>query len=633
MQSEEIRKRFIDFFVKRGHAHVKSSSLVPSDPSVLLTTAGMQQFKPYFTGELNAAKDFGSNSTASIQKSFRTSDVDEVGDNTHLTLFEMLGNFSFGYKLDLVPTGTAEGEPVSPKGGYWKKEAITYAFEFITQELGLPISYVTIFKGSESVPKDSESKEIWHSLGVTDVREEGIHDVFWGPTGSAGPCGPSTEIYCKNSEGKDVEIWNIVFNQFFYPGSREELLLGTSAKQLEPLPVRGIDTGAGFERVATIKQGVASVYETDIFADIMKKIAEIGPRPTGSAGLGASLDERTKRVIADHFRGASFLIADGVRPSNKEAGYILRRLLRRILAYKIQYDIHADIFAELLPIVQQKFADTYPELDNPEILKILHDEQTKFEKAVASGLEAIHALKASKMSAHPGGEGIVIPQLTGKEGFQISSTFGLGKDLIKEFSGRSLAVDFEKDFDEEFRRHQVISHAGSEKKFGGHGLILNTGELKAANEEELGKVLRLHTATHLTQQALRMVLGPEVKQAGSDITAERMRFDFSFPRKVTPEELRKVEEIINGVIAKDLPVGYQEMAKEDAAKTGALYFFKEKYPDKVKVYYVGHSIPDAFSKEFCGGPHVDHTGVIGKYRITKEESVGAGLRRIKAIVE
>ncbi|MDO8602097.1 MAG: alanine--tRNA ligase-related protein, partial [bacterium] len=207
MQSEEIRKRFIDFFTSRNHARVKSSSLVPSDPSVLLTTAGMQQFKPYFTGELDAQKDFGSHSTVSIQKSFRTSDVDEVGDNTHLTLFEMLGNFSFG--------------------GYWKQEAITYAFEFITQELGLPISYVTIFCGSESVPKDAESKEIWHSLGVKDVREEGIADVFWGPTGSAGPCGPSTEIYCKNSEGKDVEIWNIVFNQFFFPGSREELLTGS----------------------------------------------------------------------------------------------------------------------------------------------------------------------------------------------------------------------------------------------------------------------------------------------------------------------------------------------------------------------------------------------------------------------
>lgn len=586
MQSEEIRKRFVDYFVRRGHAHVRSSSLVPSDPSVLLTTAGMQQFKSYFTGELDAQKDFGSKSTASIQKSFRTSDVDEVGDNTHLTLFEMLGNFSFG--------------------GYWKKEAITYAFEFITQELGLPISYVTVFAGSHGVPKDTESKEIWHSLGVSDVREEGIHDVFWGPTGSAGPCGPSTEIYCKNAEGKDVEIWNIVFNQFFFPGSREELLSGASEKKLEPLKTVGIDTGAGFERVVTIKQGVASVYQTDVFAGIMSKIAELAP----------NLDERSRRVIADHFRGASFLIADGVRPSNKEAGYILRRLLRRILAYKIRHDIHGDIFAELLPVVREKFGTTYPELMNDEVLVVMNEERKKFERVVADGI-----LELKKHET-----------LTAEQAFHIASTFGLGFELIKDMASEAAKNIERADFDREFKKHQEISRAGMEKKFGGHGLILNTGELKAANEEELKKVLRLHTATHLTQQALRMVLGPEVKQAGSDITAERMRFDFSFPRKMTPEEIKKVEEIVNGVIAKDLPVSYQEMNKDDAAKTGALYFFKEKYPDMVKVYYVGRSLADAFSKEFCGGPHVDRTGIIGTYKITKEESVGAGLRRLKAIV-
>ncbi len=587
MTSEEIRKRFIDFFVKRGHAHVVSSSLVPSDPSVLLTTAGMQQFKPYFTGELDAKKDFGSSSAVSIQKSFRTSDVDEVGDNTHDTFFEMLGNFSFG--------------------GYWKKEAITYAYEFITQELGLPISYVTVFTGSHGVPKDSESRDIWHSLGVKDIREEGINDVFWGPTGSAGPCGPSTEIYCKNAEGKDVEIWNIVFNQFFFSGSREELLSGKSDKTLAPLATRGIDTGAGFERVTMITQGVGSIYETDIFADLFNAVA----------GLGAQLDNRTKRVIADHFRGATFLIADGVRPSNKEAGYILRRLLRRILAYKIQYDIHADLFSELFPVVQKKFGLTYPELKNSEILAVMQEERKKFERVVADGI-----LELKKY-----------PTLTAEQAFHIASTFGLGFELIKDMAPEA-AKDIKRgDFDKEFKKHQEISRAGLEKKFGGHGLILNTGELKAANEEELKKVTRLHTATHLTQQALRMVLGPEVVQAGSDITAERMRFDFKFGRKVTPEEIKKVEDIVNGVVAKDLPVTYQEMAKDEAAKTGALFFFKEKYPERVKVYYVGHTLADAFSKEFCGGPHVSQTGTIGKYKIVKEESVGAGMRRIKATVE
>ncbi len=590
MQSEEIRKRFIDFFVTRGHAHVKSSSLIPSDPSVLLTTAGMQQFKPYFIGELDARKDFGSASTVSIQKSFRTSDVDEVGDNTHLTFFEMLGNFSFG--------------------GYWKKEAITFAFEFITQEMGLPISYVTIFAGSESVPKDSESKEIWHALGVRDIREEGVHDVFWGPTGSAGPCGPSTEIYCKNAQGKDVEIWNIVFNEFFFPGSREELLNpqpNDNPKTLVPLTVRGIDTGAGFERVVTIRQGVSSMYETDIFAGLLSKIAE----------LGAHLDERVRRVIADHFRAAAFLIADGVRPSNKEAGYVLRRLLRRILAYQIQHDIHADIFAELFPLVQAKFGKFYAELMNPEILAVMQEERKKFERVVADGI-----IELKKYNT-----------LTAEKAFKIASTFGLGFELIKDMAPISAKDISRADFDKEFKKHQEISRAGSEKKFGGHGLLLNTGELKAANEQELAKVVRLHTATHLTQQALRMVLGTEVKQAGSDITAERMRFDFSFPRKVMPEEIKKVEDIVNEVIAKDLPVSFQEMSKDEAAQTGALYFFKEKYPERVKVYFVGHSIPEAFSKEFCGGPHVDHTGIIGKFRIVKEEAIGAGIRRLRGVVE
>ena len=328
MTSEEIRKIFLEYFAARKHAVVSSSSLLPSDPSVLITTAGMQQFKSYFTGELDAQKDFGSLSTCSIQKSFRTSDIEETGDNTHLTFFEMLGNFSFG--------------------GYWKKEAIIFAYELFTHHLKMPISYVTIFKGSETVPKDEESRAIWQSLGITDIREEGMDDVFWGPTGTSGPCGPTTEIYCKNAEGKDVEIWNIVFNQFFYPGSREELLRGVAGKELAKLPIQGIDTGAGMERVVMTKQGVSSVYETDLFADIMARVRDFAP----------AAPERVRRIIADHIRASVFLIADGVRPSNKDAGYILRRLIRRVLAHKIKAGIQADVFAAILPAVQQKFAVT-----------------------------------------------------------------------------------------------------------------------------------------------------------------------------------------------------------------------------------------------------------------------------------
>ena len=587
MTSEEIRKKFLDYFAAREHAVVKSSTLLPNDPSVLLTTAGMQQFKPYFTGELDAQKDFGSHSTCSIQKSFRTSDIEETGDNTHLTFFEMLGNFSFG--------------------GYWKKEAITFAYELFTQHLDMPISYVTIFKGSSTVPKDEESREIWKSLGVTDVREEGMEDVFWGPTGTSGPCGPTTEIYCKNAEGKDVEIWNIVFNQFFYPGSRDELLKGVSGKDLKPLATQGIDTGAGLERVVMTKQGVSSVYETDLFAGLVAKINE----------LKLGIDARVARIVADHVRASTFLIADGVRPSNKDAGYILRRLVRRILAHKITSDIHGDIFAILIPEVQKKFGITYPEINNPEILHILHDEQGKFEKAVALGL--------AELKRHI--------QLDAAAAFAISSTFGLNFELMKEMAPVATASISQDAFDVEFKKHQELSRAGQEKKFGGHGLLLDTGELKAKDEDELKIVTRLHTATHLLQAALRKVLGNEVRQAGSDITAERTRFDFTFGRKLTPEEIKKTEETVNWAIEKDLPVAYVEMAKIEAEKTGALFFFKAKYGDRVKVYYMGHSIEDCFSKEFCGGPHVDHTAMVGKFRIAKEEAVAAGIRRIRGVVD
>ena len=587
MTSEEIRKRFLDFFVEHGHKAVPSSSLIPADPSVLLTTAGMQQFKPYYTGELDVVRDFKSHNVVSIQKCFRTGDIDEVGDATHNTFFEMLGNFSFG--------------------GYFKKEAITFAYEVFTEQLDMPISYVTIFKGSGVVPKDEESRAIWKSLGVKDIREQGMEDVFWGPTGTAGPCGPTTEIYCKNSEGKDVEVWNIVFNEFSYPGSREELLKGISNKVLQPLPIKGIDTGAGLERITMTKQGVASIYETDLFAGLIAAIAATAPH----------LPVRERRIMADHIRAAVFLIADGVRPSNKEAGYILRRLLRRLLAYKIRYDIHANLFAVLIPLVRKQYGVFYPEVLNTEIVRVMEEEQEKFERAVASGLVELkkHTI------------------LTASEAFSISSTFGLGFELMKDMAPDSLQGVNSKEFEAEFKKHQEISKAGSEKKFGGHGLLLDTGELKAKDEEELKKVTRLHTATHLLQQALRLVLGGEVSQAGSDITVERTRFDFRFSRKLTPAEIKKVEEIVNDVVAKDLPVAFVEMAKTDAEKTGALFFFKQKYPEQVKVYYVGHSLSDAFSKEFCGGPHVDHTGIIGKFKIVKEEAVGAGTRRIRAIVE
>ncbi|PIR88153.1 MAG: alanine--tRNA ligase [Candidatus Harrisonbacteria bacterium CG10_big_fil_rev_8_21_14_0_10_45_28] len=587
MKSEEIRDKFLKFFEKRGHAVVPSSSLVPTDPSVLLTSAGMQQFKPYFTGEMDSQKDFGSMNTASSQKCFRTVDIDEVGDNTHQTFFEMLGNFSFG--------------------GYFKREAIQYAYDFIVNEMGLKISYVTVFEGSHGVSKDEESKAIWKSLGIEDVREESINDVFWGPTGTSGPCGPTTEIYVRTSAGEDVEVWNIVFNQFFYNGSREDLLANASDKQLTPLKTPGIDTGMGFERLVIASQGVASSYDTDIFQGILAKVQEF----TGGVPVNVA------RVFADHMRASVFLISDGVRPSNKEAGYVLRRLLRRMMGYKVAYDIHGDIFGALYPVIKEKFSRVYPEIDNKDVLAVISEEEERFIKALTLGLGELKKHK----------------DLTAKEAFMISSTFGINFELMVELAPEATEHINREDFDKEFEGHQEISRAGLEKKFGGHGLILDTGELKASNEEELKSATRLHTATHLTQEALRRVLGKSVAQAGSDITPERFRFDFTFDRKLTDEEIGKVEEIVNDVVAKDLPVGFKEMGKEEAEKTGALYFFKEKYPERVKVYYVGHDLDSAFSKEFCGGPHVSHTGEIGKFKIQKEKSVGSGIRRIKAIVE
>jgi len=602
MQSTEIRRKFLEFFKKNGHAVVRSSSLIPDDPSVLLTTAGMQQFKRYYTGDLDALHDFKAKSTASVQKCFRTSDIDEVGDETHLTFFEMLGNFSFG--------------------GYFKSEAITLAHEFITKEMGLKISYVTVFEGlpSAGVPKDEESKAIWKKLDPKiEVREEGINDVFWGPTGAVGPCGPTTEIYCRNAQGKDVEIWNIVFNQYLFPGSREELLAGTSGKKLEPLKTPGIDTGMGMERLAMIVENKKNIFDTDLFAPLIAIL------PT--AGKGSDL--RTQRIFADHVRGFSFLISDGVTPSNKGAGYILRRLMRRVIVQDYlmaqdagtekqmeQYESDHFIYSMIGECVEM-YKEIYPELDGARIREVFAEESKKFRKTMAVGLKEL-----GKISV-----------LDAKTAFNLYESYGLPYEVIKELGGAKASALTRDAFDVEFKKHQERSRAGAEKKFGGHGLLLDTGELKAGNEEELKKVLRLHTSTHLLQRALREVLGPDVHQLGSDITPERTRFDFPFPRKMTPEEIKKVEDLVNQKIKEDLPVGFKEMSKEEAEKSGALHFFKEKYPEKVKVYFVGKDIASAWSKEFCGGPHVTHTGEIGHFRIAKEEAVGAGIRRIRGVVD
>ena len=543
----------------------------------------MQQFKSYFTGENNPENDFKSKNTVSIQKCFRTSDIDEVGDETHLTFFEMLGNFSFG--------------------GYFKEQAIKLAHEFITQELGLEIDYVSVFVGDPAaagatagagVSKDEESEKIWGSLGVKNIKFAGREDNFWGPTGSEGPCGPTTEIYVNG-----VEVWNIVFNEYYQDLSGK----------LEPLKQKGVDTGMGLERLAMVIQNKSNLFETDLFELIFKI-------------LPAEMDAKTKRIFADHARGIYFLISDGVRPSNKEAGYILRRLMRRLISYQASVDI-----SKIFKAIVENYSDFYKELNLKIVLSIFEEENQKFSKTLSTGLKELSKLK----------------EINAQSAFKLYESFGLPYETIKEVDAGKAKNLTREEFDEEFKKHQAISRAGAEKKFGGHGLILNTGELKAGSEEELQKVLRLHTATHLLQQALREVLSKEVSQAGSDITPERTRFDFNFSRKLTPEEIKKVEGLVNQKIKEDLPVNFVELPKSEAEKTGALHFFsakggsasggKEKYPAKVKVYYVGKSLENAWSKEFCGGPHVDHTGVIGKFKIIKEEAVGQDIRRIRAVVE
>ena len=619
MESNELRARFLRFFEARGHTVVPSSSLIPDDPSVLLTSAGMQQFKPYYTGDAdpmatihpNLGKPLSSKNAVSIQKSFRTSDLDEVGDERHLTFFEMMGNFSFG--------------------GYFKEKAIRYAYEFLTKKaqeggVGLKISYVTVFEGLDAigVPEDTESQTIWRALDP-DIKiiKQGMEDVFWGPTGSSGPCGPTTEIYCKNGAGEDIEVWNIVFNEFFFPGSREELLSGASGKKLEPLKTPGVDTGMGLERLAMCVQGTKDIFETDLFWSFIKRLEE----RTSAIFDYAPYNRKPKRyrVFADHFRASAFLIADGLTPSNKDRGYILRRILRRLMTESATETYFRDMVKLFVPMYQ----NNYPELDEQRIFAVFNDELSTFQKTCNLAKKEIERRRRFGDAAS-----IVAD---GKEAFWFQQSFGLPlesyRDLVSEYKTTIISPEINREFDEEFKKHQEISRAGSVTKFGGHGLYLKTGEVTIRDESEVERVTRLHTATHLLHSGLRAILGSEVRQDGSDITVERTRFDFRFSRKVTPDEIKKVEEWVNGVIRRDLKVEWKEMPYEEAIAEGALGFFHEKYPARVKVYSVfDPGTGEVVSRELCGGPHVAHTGEISRFKIIKEESSSAGVRRIRGIV-
>jgi alanyl-tRNA synthetase len=582
MQSNEIRQKFLDFFEKKGHKVMPSSSLIPKDdPSVLFTTAGMQQFKKYYLDPELADKELGSRNIVTVQKCVRTGDIDEVGDNTHLTFFEMLGNFSFG--------------------GYGRKEAIEYAHEFIIKEMGLEISYVTVFEGSKNVPKDEESKNIWKSIDSDLVIKEEGSDVFWGPTGDSGPCGPTTEIYCKNASGEDVEIWNIVFNEYFCNGSREKLDKGEA--ELKKLPVLGIDTGMGFERLVATVQKVKSVYETDLFNN-----------------------ENTKeeRIVADHIRSAMFMINDGIKASNTGAGYVLRRLLRRAILriYKIDKNFLKGLmfWANIFDNVLEKYKNIYV-FNEKQIRDIFNHEDLKFRETLENGMKEFNRLEKRRFFDKNEKEGEKMMMVLGEDAFDLYQTYGFPIELTKELAEeRGMTVDVHT-FEILLAEHQKLSQTASAGMFKG-GL--------ASHSE---KATKLHTAHHLLLAALQKVVSPDIHQKGSNITDERLRIDFSFERKLTDDEKKKIEDLVNEKIQEKLNVVKKEMNIEEAKKLGAEMEFGVKYPDIVSVYFVENKDGSYFSKEFCGGPHVANTGELGIFKIKKEEASSAGVRRIKAVLE
>lgn len=541
---------------------MSSSSLISTDPSVLFTTAGMQQFKPYYLGE----KSSDGQNVCSCQKCFRTSDIEEVGDESHLTFLEMLGNFSFG--------------------GYFKKEAISWADEFIFKELKLPLkkTIFTVFEGDRDVPADRESVEIWRELGVSEdrIKKCGRADNFWGPTGQAGPCGPTTEIHIRG-----VEVWNLVFNEYYQDEN----------KQLTPLAQKGVDTGLGLERLAMVVQNKFSVFETDLFEPIMVELQKYtGPTRANLKG---------GRIIADHTKSAVFLISDGILPANVERGYVLRRILRRAIRYGKLLDLPANFLILLAQKVIEIYRDIYPEIKSKEadILTVIQQEEEKFEKTLQAGLKQFENISQKG-------------NISGLNAFHLYDTYGFPLELTIELAKeRNLSID-KKGFEEAFKKHQEISRAGVESKFGGVG------------KEATYETTKLHTATHLLQAALRKVLGEHVKQMGSDITPQRLRFDFSHPQKMTENEIKKVQHLVNQKIKEDLEVKKEEMNYQQAINSGALAFFMEEYPQVVTVYSIGD-----FSKEICAGPHVKRTSELDLLKIVKEESSGAGVRRIRAILE
>jgi len=590
MTAAQLRRKYLDFFKAHGHCEIRSASLIPeNDPTCLFTTAGMHPLVPYLSGASHPA----GRRLTDCQKCIRTGDIDEVGDAVHLTFFEMLGNWSLG--------------------DYFKEEAISMSFEFLTSELGIPVNMlaVTVFAGDEDAPFDAEAYQLWNSRGIPAERiaKLGKKDNWWGPAGITGPCGPDTEMFYwtgplpapEKFDPEDkrwVEIWNDVFMQYNK----------NADGKFEPLSQKNVDTGMGLERVTAVLQGKTSCYETEIFAPIFAILDEIRGTATPADGVRTS----SERIIADHLRAASFIIADGITPGRVDQPYVLRRLIRRAIREGRKLGIEENFTGRVAKVVIDQMGDFYPELKERQavIIEELDREEKQFSTTIGNGIKELQKL-IDRVPAF-----VERKVISGKNAFNLYETYGFPIELTVEMAKeQGFQVDMP-GYEEAFRKHQELSRAGAEQKF--KGGLADHSEATA----------RLHSATHLLQAALRRVLGDHVEQKGSNITAERLRFDFSHPEKMTPEQLTEVEKLVNEAIAANYPVICREMSVEDARKSGAMGLFGNRYGEVVKVYSMGD-----FSCEICGGPHAGSTGELGGFKILKEESSSRGVRRIKAVVE
>ncbi len=584
MDSKKFRQKFLEFFKEKGHKIIPSASLLPKDdPSLLFTNAGMSPLVPYLLGQPHPLGQRLVNS----QKCVRTSDIEEVGDNIHLTFFEMLGNWSLG--------------------DYFKKEAIEWSFEFLTEKIGVSPDNlaVSVFRGDKNAPKDEESASIWFNCGIPSERLAylGKKDNWWGPAGETGPCGPDTEIFYwsgkppapKKFEPQDerwVEIWNDVFME--YAKDKDGNFL--------PLSQKNVDTGLGLERTVAVLNGQSSVFQTDLFLPFIKRIKE-------KAGKEGGEITKEERIIADHIKAAVFILSEGIKPSNTERGYVLRRLIRRAIRSAKKSGLEENFLADLAEIVFNIYNWVYPELvkSRETIISELQKEAKIFGDALKEGMKELNKMLTGDIG--------------GKDAFYLYQSFGFPLELTEEIARESGFNVDKQGFKREMEKHKSRSQSGS------------NGAFKAGLADNSQKTIAYHTATHLLHSALRKVLGESVEQRGSNITAERLRFDFSFPRKLSQEEIKKIEDLINKKIEENLVVEKKEIPKEKALKSGALSFFKEKYPDIVSVYTIYNpKTGEVFSKEICGGPHKKSIGDLGKLSVTKEKSSSEGVRRIKAIL-